>query len=140
MALEALGRADEARASLHGSPITAHVPVFAAILRALGALVDRSPDAAERFAELAANHMDPEARFMYGACQARVGDLARALETEAAAVAGGFTVPDALRRHPWIEPLRALPAFASLVERAEAARKEAERAYRDSGGPALLGA
>ncbi len=140
MALEALGRANEARASLHGSPITAHVPVFAAILRALGALVDRTPDAAERFAELVAAHMDPEALFMYGACQARVGDTARALPNLVECVERGFTVPEALRVHPWIEPLRALPAFASLVERAEAARDEAERAYRESGGPALLGA
>ncbi len=139
MALEALGRQDEARRSLHGSPITAQVPVFAAILRALGALVDRSPDAAERFAELTANHMDPEALFMYGACQARVGDTALALPTLVACVERGFTVPEALRVHPWLEPLRGSATWDSLVERAGSARDEAERAFREAGGPALLG-
>jgi serine/threonine protein kinase/tetratricopeptide (TPR) repeat protein len=139
MALEALGRRDEARQSLHGSPITAQVPVFAAILRALGALVDRSPDAAERFAELAADHMDPEALFMYGACQARVGDTARALPTLVACVERGFTVPEALRAHPWLESLRGSATWDALVERAEDARAEAERAFREAGGPGLLG-
>jgi serine/threonine protein kinase len=139
MALEALGRPDEARESLRGNPATAQVPVFAAILRALLALLDRSPDAADRFAELAAAHTDPEALFMYGACQARVGDSARALRTLVAAVEGGFTVPQALRDHPWLEPLREASAFEPLVARAQAARAEAERAFRDAGGPALLG-
>jgi len=139
MALEALGRQDEARQSLHTTPVAALVPVWAAILRALLALVDRSPHAAEAFAELAATHTDPEALFMYGACQARVGDTARALPTLVASVEGGFTVPQALRDHPWLAPLRETPTFGALVARAEAARSEAEQAFRAAGGPALLG-
>ena len=139
MALEALGRQDEARKSLHADPASALVPVWAAIVRALLALLDRSPDAAEAFAELAATHTDPEALFMYGACQARVGDTARALPTLAASVEGGFTVPQALRDHPWLAPLRETPTFGALVARAEAARSEAERAFGAVGGPALLG-
>jgi hypothetical protein len=139
MALEALGRPDEARGSLHGSPITAQVPVFAAILRALAGLVDRSPTAADAFAELASTHSDPEALFMYGACQARVGDAVRALPTLVASVEGGFTVPEALRGHPWLAPLRDWAAFGPLVERADAARREAEEAFREAGGPSLLG-
>jgi serine/threonine protein kinase len=139
MALEALGRQDEARKSLHATPVAALVPVWAAIVRALLALVDRSPDAAEAFAELAQAHTDPEALFMYGACQARVGDTARALPTLVAAVEGGFTVPQALRDHPWLAPLRETPTFGALVARAEAARSEAEEAFRAAGGPALLG-
>ena len=79
MALEALGRQDEARKSLQATSVAALVPMWASIARALLALVDRSPDAAEAFAALTAAHSDPEALFMYGACQARVGDGARAL-------------------------------------------------------------
>jgi len=139
MALEALGRQDEARKSLHADPASALVPVWAAIVRALLALLDRSPDAAEAFAELAARHTDPEALFMYGAGQARVGDTARALPTLVASVEGGFTVPQALRDHPWLAPLRETSTFGALVARAEAARSEAERAFRAAGGPALLG-
>ena len=55
------------------------------------------------------------------------------------AVEGGFTVPEGLA-HPWLAPLRADPAFALLVERAEASRREAETSFREAGGPALLGA
>jgi serine/threonine protein kinase len=139
MALEALGRPDEARKSLHTPPEAALVPMFAAILRALTALVDRSPKAAEIFAELAATHTDPEALFMYGACQARLGDTLRALPTLVASVDGGFTVPEALRNHPWLASLRDDAAFAALVGQAEASRRQAERAFREAGGPALLG-
>jgi len=137
MALEAMGRRDEARKSLHTPPAAAVVPMFAAILRALAALVDRSPDAAEVFAELAATHTDPEALFMYGACQAHIGDTAGALRTLSAAVDGGFAVPQALR-HPWVDSLRG-DSLDALVTRAEAARSVAERAFREAGGPALLG-
>jgi TolB-like protein len=140
MALEALGRQDEARKSLHTTPAAALVPVWASIVRALLALVDRSPDAAAAFAELAATHTDPEALFMYAACLARVGDTARAHSALVASVEGGFTVPRALRDHPWLAPLREASAFGALVARAEAGRDEAERAYRAAGGPALLGA
>jgi tetratricopeptide (TPR) repeat protein len=140
MALEALGRQDEARRSLHATPVAALVPVWASIARALLALVDRSPDAAAAFAELAAAHTDPEALFMYAACQARVGDTARAHSTLVASVEGGFTVPQALRDHPWLAPLRDAPSFGTLIERAEAARRAAERAFQEAGGPALLGA
>jgi hypothetical protein len=114
--------------------------VFASILRALAALLERSPNAAEAFAELAATHTDPEALFMYGACQFRVGDTARGLATIVACVEGGFTVPQALRDHPWLAPLRETPTFAPLLARAEAARSVAEQAFRAAGGPALLGA
>jgi hypothetical protein len=52
---------------------------------------------------------------------------------------GGFTVPEALRRHPWLEPLRGEAAFGALVERAEAVRGDAGRAFHEAGGPVLLG-
>ena len=139
MALEALGRQDEARKSLHATPASALVPVWAAIARALVALVDRSPDAAAAFAELTATHTDPEALFMYGTCLARIGDTARAHSALFASVEGGFTVPQALRHHPWLAPLREASSFGLLVARAEAARDEAQRAYQAAGGPALLG-
>jgi eukaryotic-like serine/threonine-protein kinase len=138
MALEALGRRDEARQTLKvtaGSPLS---PVFAAIQRALLALLDQSPETADAFAELAATHTDPEALFMYGACQAHIGDTGRAFPTLTAAVDGGFGVPQALA-HPWVDSLRGATLDA-LVARAETARREAERAFREAGGPALLGA
>ena len=138
MALEALGRQDEARKSLHATPVAALVPVWASIVRALLALVDRSPDAAAAFAELAATHTDPEALFMYGACQARVGDTARAHSTLVASVEGGFTVPQALRDHPWLAPLRDAPVLRSpgRARRGRPARSRAGLSGSRRPGPA----
>jgi hypothetical protein len=77
---------------------------------------------------------------LYAATQARCGDERRALERLTRGVLGGFAVPQALRGHPWLEPLRTEPSFAGLVERAAAERELALAAYRTAGGEALLGA
>jgi TolB-like protein len=137
MAFEALGRKDEARKTLEVTPASVVSPVFLALRRALLALLDQSPEAAEAFAELAATHSDPEAWFMYAACQARVGDTVRALPMLNAAIDGGFAVPQALA-HPWLVALRGATLDA-LATRAEASRREGEQAFRRAGGPALLG-
>ena len=139
MALEALGRRDEARRTLEQPPTLALAPVFAAMLGALTALIERRADAVAAFGQLAATHSDPEALFMYGSCQARVGDARGALATLASAVDRGWTVPQALREHPWLEPVRAGGGLDGVLERADAARREAGRAFLDAGGPALLG-
>ena len=141
MALEALGRQDEARKSLHATPVAALVPVWASIVRALLALVDRSPDAAAAFAELAATHTDPEALFMYAACLAR-RRRHRARSLHARRLRGG-------RLHRPAGPPRAPLAGAAAgrarrsVPSSRAPRPpgaQAERAFREAGGPALLGA
>ncbi len=94
MAFEALGRLEEARRTLERAVTPLGSPVFDAMLRALRAPRRRaSPEAAAAFAELAATHTDPEALFMYGSCQARVGDGRGALAALTSAVDGGFTVP-----------------------------------------------
>ena len=139
MAFEALGRSDEARQSLKAESGLSLSPIFVTIHKALLALLDRKPETADMFAELAATHSDPEAMFMYGACQVRAGDAMRALPSFVAAVDGGFAVPQALA-HPWLEPLRDEPALARLLERAQASRCQSELAFREAGGPALLGA
>jgi hypothetical protein len=139
MALEALGRREEARKTLELRPGAALAPVFVAVLRALTALLDGRAEAAPAFADLAARHSDPEALFMYGTCQARVGDHGPALATLVASVDGGFASPQALRVHPWLAPLHGDPAFTGLLERAEAAHRQAAEAFHEAGGPALLG-
>jgi hypothetical protein len=109
------------------------------MLSALRALLDDAPEASLAFARLAAQHSDPEALFLYGAGQARVGDGPGALATLSASLDGGFAVPDALRSHPWLGAIRSEAALAGLVDRAEAARGEAARAFLEAGGPSLLG-
>jgi TolB-like protein len=139
MALETLGRREEARQYLERAQRSAQSPIFASMLSALRALLDDAPEASLAFARLAAQHSDPEALFLYGAGQARVGDRNGALATLAASVAGGFAVPDALRGHPWLAATRSEGALTGLVERAEVARAEAARAFLEAGGPSLLG-
>jgi serine/threonine protein kinase len=139
MALETLGRLADARRTLQVTPSSAASPMFRRILVALEALLDGRPEAAAAFAELTASHTDPEAVFVYGVCQARIGQDAAALATLTMALEGGFTTPSVLRRHPWLASLQGRPEMDALVTRADAARAEAERAYRDAGGPELLG-
>jgi len=138
MALEHLGRYDEARASLKHIGGDAYPPMFLTLAGGLTALLDgRREEAVATFAEIVATHTDPEAFFMYAACQAHLGDTERALATLTASVDTGFTVPRALA-HPWLESL-SRAALDPLRARAEAARGEAERAFEQAGGPALLG-
>jgi serine/threonine protein kinase len=139
MALETLGRREEAKAILERARGQALTPVFLSIVSALESLLADAPQAVEAFARLAAQHSDPEALFLYGSAQARVGDRSGSLASLAASVAGGFTVPDALRGHPWLAATRSEGSLTGLVERAEVARAEAARAFLERGGPSLLG-
>jgi tetratricopeptide (TPR) repeat protein len=140
MALEALGRRDEALTALKAVQTASLPPVFAAIRTGLLALLEDAPGAVENFGSFVSSHTDPEAFFMYAAVQAHFGDPERALARLTRAVDGGFTAPQALREHPLFGPLRSAPAFAGLVERAEARRSQALTAFREAGGETLLGA
>jgi serine/threonine protein kinase len=139
LALEGLGRRDEALSGLRAIPAAGLSPVFTAMRSSLIALMEQAPSASEAFAGLASAHSDPEAFFMYASVQAHIGDGERALDCLTRATKGGFTVPQALREHPFFATLRG-PALEALAVRAEAVRREAERAFRDGGGEALLGA
>jgi serine/threonine-protein kinase len=140
MALEGLGRRQEAFQSLESAPTASLTPVFAAIRAGLLALYADSGGAVDAFAGIVAPHTDPEALFMYAGVQAHFGDSERAFARLTEAVGRGFSVPQALREHPWLESLRGSPAFDALVERAEADCRLARAAFREAGGEALLGA
>ena len=141
MALEALGRRDEALTALKAVPTASLTPVFASIRDGpAGAL--RGYAGRRRRLRRRRRPRTPTPR--PSSCTRRsrphFGDPERALARLTEAVDGGFTVPQALREHPWLSPLRSAPAFAGLVERAEARRSQALVAFRDAGGETLLGA
>ena len=88
---------------------------------------------------LASAFHDPEGLYFAARGLARVGEGARALETLAGVVRRGFTIPSLMRADGWLDPIRDDPAFTACLRAAEAGAAEAARAYRDAGGPALLG-
>jgi TolB-like protein/tetratricopeptide (TPR) repeat protein len=81
---------------------------------------------------------DPEEIFFVGTQAARLS-MPEAITILGRAVEAGYPARDALARHPWIAPVRAEPGFADLLRRAELGRERALAAFRESGGPALLG-
>ena len=114
--------------------------VFATICSGLLDLLGGVPGAAAQLADIVKVHQDPEAFFLFSTMLAYFGDSENALAALGRGVERGFSVPLALRSHPWLASLRAAPRFAALVERAEADRLLGLAAFREAGGEALLGA
>ena len=81
---------------------------------------------------------DPEEIFWLGTQAARLG-MREGIALLARGVDAGYPAADALANHPWIEPIRGEPGFADVLDRAESARQEAAEAFREAGGPRLLG-
>ena len=140
LALEGLGRRAEALRNLEAVSPTSLAPVMAALRTGLLGLLRDAPDAVAGFTNAVSAHTDPEAHLMYATIQGHFGEPELAFGSLVAAVDGGFTVPQALREHPWLASVRQGGRLDALAERAEARRREAESAFRDEGGEALLGA
>jgi len=105
-------------------------PVVQITVRSMGAFLAGGQEASEAMAETAVAHTDPEAVFVYGICQAYLGDEDRALATLARAVEAGYHLPQALTGHPWLAGLRETKRLDPLFARAEAGRQHALRAFR----------
>ena len=83
-------------------------------------------------------HKDPEALFMLASCQAYTGDDG-ALSTLTQAVESGYHVPAALKTNPWLAELRQSGRLDSVIELAEAGRRDAMRVLEENRGQELLG-
>ena len=104
-------------------------------VRTFLSLSDESPQAVRNNLEGA---FDPEEIFFVGTQAARL-QMPEATAILGRAVDAGYAAWDALERHPWIAPVRNQPGFAEVRERAARARERAYAAFRDAGGPSLLG-
>ena len=82
---------------------------------------------------------DPEAAFYIARTRAWVGDHDRALAAITRAVDGGYFCATVLRTDPWLDGLRARPAFGQVLERALERQRRAALVFREAGGEALLG-
>jgi TolB-like protein len=140
MALHALGRSAEALELLRAAETRPLPPVLLLVARALIALFSGRPEAVTLLHDALAVHDDPEALFLYGSCQAQLGDDDSAVASLRLAIEGGYHFPQALVSGAWLAGLRRNGRLDELVERAEAGRRQAQAAFRDAGGESLLGA
>ena len=101
-----------------------------------------APNALEIAERVAANDTwnDPEGLMFSGVMLSHLGSPERSLRMLRAAVDGGFYVPSALLRDPWLDPIRQDPRFAEIVAIAQARCREALAVFRAEGGERLLGA
>jgi len=82
---------------------------------------------------------DPEGFFHWAGVLAIAGEQDSALEMLERAIEGGFYPVSALATYPHLDPLRGAPDFRHIVRRAEERQSEAQNAFRNAGGPQLLG-
>jgi hypothetical protein len=82
---------------------------------------------------------DPEAIFQVGWLLCDVGAHEDAIGHLQLAIAKGYFVSPTLSRSRHFDALRNDPAFQTLLAEAEAGRQQALTAFRDAGGPRLLG-
>ncbi len=137
------GRRDEAYAALAGMrERVVQVTTFRKWTAHLAAWLDRRvDDIAATLAEMTPLKIfeDPEAIFQEGWFLCDVGQHERGLEFLQRGVAGGYFVAPTLKRWPQFDALRGHPEFEKLLAEAEAGRARALAAFRESGGPLLLG-
>ena len=141
IALGLAGRRDEARRALLRMR-RAHIPAFETWTEFLMAWLERrSADMLARMATwdgLTIRH-DPEAIFQEGRFLCDLGEHRRGLDYLTRAVTKGYCVLPTLQRSGEFDALRDDPAFHALLAEAEAGRDRALMAFRDGGGPRLLG-
>jgi TolB-like protein len=138
-ALYALGRQAEMATVVSRLPPDPALRVVRLLYDVLHALQRGDREAACEKLEIAVDsHTDPEALFMYGSALATLGDAEDAVSALGRAVSGGFCVPEAFH-HPWLSGVRDRAEIRALRARAELAKAEALRVFREAGGPGLLG-
>ena len=89
---------------------------------------------------VAADFRDPEGLFYLSRHLARLNDVGPALALLERVVASGYVCFPTMAHDPWLDSLRAKPAFATLLRRAEGLHQEALTVFERLGGPKLFGA
>jgi tetratricopeptide (TPR) repeat protein len=136
------GRRDEARARLVQMRESSRIPLFRMWMEYLTAWLEhRGADMREHVAGLGTLKIedDPEAIFQFGWLLCDVGEYEAGLAHLQRAVAKGYFPACTLSRSRQFDGLRNTPAFAELMDQAEAGRARARAAFRDAGGNRLMG-
>jgi hypothetical protein len=138
LALVMLGRTDEAFVLLTTSDRRLP-PLLGIFVNALEQLVRGNRE--ESLAEIRrlTTLKDPEGRFYLARHLAYLGDVDGALAILAQVIPDGFFCLPALTRDPWLDALRAMPAFVSILREAEARHRQAVISFLVAEGDRVLG-
>jgi serine/threonine protein kinase/tetratricopeptide (TPR) repeat protein len=140
MSLDSLGRGEEALLILRTREKSGIPAPMRAVVCAWRAMLEGNLEESLEAAEQAAfQFIDPEGIFYMALVMARLGDHDRALDTLAKSLDKGFASPFVLIHHPWLESLRSGSRFAEILRAVDSRSREAVAAFRDLGGPKLLG-
>jgi len=139
MALDALGRRDQARDRLQRAEKQELPPLIRRVVDMLKLLLaGERRRAVECLRELNLEGVDPEGYFYRARLLAQLGDTDEAFRALDRAVRKGFWCVPALLKDAFLEPVRSLSDFPSLVSEAEARASRAAKAFADAGGERLL--
>jgi DNA-binding winged helix-turn-helix (wHTH) protein/tetratricopeptide (TPR) repeat protein len=135
MALDALGRREEALECLHRGQDGSLPPMMCVVIEMLKAyLQDRRLEAVERLRKLNEQGVDPEGFFFRARLFARLDETADAVDTLDQAVRKGFACAPAFRGDSFLDALRGEAGFRCVVDRADRISARARALVTDAGG------
>jgi tetratricopeptide (TPR) repeat protein len=138
LALVALGREEEAAAALRriDQSVATRLALYAAaLLQMISGHPDESADTIRKVGQI----RDPEGRYHVARHLARLGKTDEALSFLGDAVHDGFSCVPAFVRDPWIDSLRASPAFAAIMRDAHTRHRRAIVSFISAEGDRVLG-
>ena len=141
MALDAMGRRDEARNRLRPAEKRELPPLIRKVVDMLKLLLDgKRRRAVESLHELNFEGAAPEGYFYRARLLAQLGEPDAALRTLEQAVRKGFWCVQALRDDAFLAAVRNLAGFSRRLMDAEARAARGARALAEAGGPRSLSA
>ena len=135
-AMVEMGRTEEALSAFREAEVPAGGRITAVYIDALEGDVEGVREGARRLVE--EGFRDPEGLFFAARALAKVGAREEALALLDQVVHAYF-VPDVLERDAWFAPLRSDARMQALIRAARERHDAAAAAYREAGGPQLLG-
>ena len=140
IALAGVGREAEAIAAARKTEATALSRFRALIASARHFIEGNRADCLKAIEEAVAGALDMELVFYAARMLARLDEPRWALQELARASEAGYCGYLQATRDPWLDSLRGDPVFQTLVGRLRERHESNMTAFRDAGGPAILGA
>jgi pentatricopeptide repeat protein len=139
LALQTLGRTDEALHMLREREAHMEEPRARAFLTSLRALLEGGTDEARAALQATHDYPDGEGLFYAARSYARLGDHEQALDLLERMLQHGFCCPAVLDTDPWLEPVRGTARFATVRGTARRRSNHAAEDCARAGGDQLLG-